>query len=739
MDNTIDSLLDTYLFETNTLLDQLDDLLLSAEKTQTLTEDEVNEIFRSMHTIKGSSAMLEFHSLMTIAHHIEDLFYYIRENGMDKLSDPNKKELFNLMFESTERLRSEIEKVENNEPLSDNIDSFVNEINSFLNKISGASSEAEEVSTETKTTPTTSEEISNSNLPGIEFLQSVNWSHLPYLIHIDFKPDIGMENLRAFLLVNTLHDNELDFQYYPSDVETNPATSQYIVDNGFYLAFEEETSASSAAELLANVPNVESFELTMTPTMEEGTFDLSALTAELSGLDQEDSKSADTTLTVQTEPQKLVSQNQEKHIDSKQDSSTTSPTKTKATKPSSTSSSSSSNNKSNLISVNLDKLDALMALVGEIVITESMVASSVENSELKLDSFLKASRQLRKLTDSLQDISMSLRMVPISGVFHKMNRIVRNMKQDLGKDTRLTIIGEDTEMDKTIVDAIGDPIMHIVRNSMDHGIEEHVEDRIAAGKNPQAEIILSAKHTGSEVIITISDDGQGMDTKKIMEKAKKNDLLVKPEEDYTQKEILSFLMMPGFSTNEEVTEYSGRGVGLDVVKKNVEAIGGTVTIASEFGKGSSTTLKIPLTLSIVNSMEVAVGNFIFAIPLSDICQSFKVRTQDIIYDENGNELIRYMNNFYPVVRLHQLYNIETDTTKLEDGIVILVESNEKQYCLFLDELHGVQQVVIKPLPSYLTKFDIKHHGISGCTILGNGDISLILDIAGLYYAADNTI
>lgn len=715
MDNMIDSLLDTYLFETNTLLEELDELLLNAEKSQTLTEDDVNAIFRSMHTIKGSSAMLEFHSLMTIAHRIEDLFFYIRENGMDTLSDNMKKELFNLMFESTEQLRTEIEKVENNEPLSDNIDDFVNQINGFLNKISGAETQSEEVATSNTTSNTKTNHI-DSDLPGIDFLEQQDWSAFPYLIHILFKEGTGMENLRAFLLVNTLKEHDLEFKYYPDDIESNSNSSEFIVDNGFYVAFTDENLASLAASLLVDIPNVESYEISMTPTMTEGTMDLANFTQD----------------TVQEEVKEMKKEEVPVVQETKPETSTKKP-------PASKGESQAPANKSSLISVNLDKLDSLMALVGEIVITESMVASSVEDDHLKLESFLKASRQLRKLTDSLQDIAMSLRMVPISGVFHKMSRIVRNMKQDLGKDTQLITIGEDTEMDKSIVDAIGDPIMHIVRNSMDHGIEEDVNDRLKLGKPAQAQIILSAKHTGSEVIITISDDGQGMDPDKILAKAKRNGLLTKPEEDYTQKEALALLMTPGFSTNEEVTEYSGRGVGLDVVKKNVEAIGGSVTLSSERGHGSTTTLKIPLTLSIVNSMEVAVGGSIFAIPLSDIRQSFKVKSQDIIYDENGNELIRCMDKFYPLVRLHQLYNIDTEITDLEEGIIILVESNETAYCLFLDELHGVQQVVIKPLPSYLTKYDIKRRGISGCTILGNGDISLILDIAGLYSAATNLI
>ena len=391
--------------------------------------------------------------------------------------------------------------------------------------------------------------------------------------------------------------------------------------------------------------------------------------------------------------------------------------------------------KQNLISVNLTKLDMLMAVVGEIVITESMVISSPELHGLKLDSFLKSARQLRKLTDDLQDIAMSLRMVPISGTFQKMNRIVRDMKQELNKDVRLTIEGENTEVDKSIVDNISDPIMHIVRNAMDHGIEKAADDRVRAGKNPQGEIVLAARHTGSEVIITITDDGRGIDPASVLAKARENGLLVKPEEEYSQKEILSLLMLPGFSTNKEVTEYSGRGVGMDVVKRNVEAIGGTVGISSEYGKGTCMTLRIPLTLAIVDGMEVSVGGTIFTIPISNIRKSFKALPEDIIYDSEGHELIRCMGDFYPLVRLHQLYGIDSAITGITEGLLMWVEASDKSYCLFIDELLGEQQVVVKPLPSYLNNFNIKNSGISGCTILGDGNISIILEISNVYQAA----
>ena len=392
--------------------------------------------------------------------------------------------------------------------------------------------------------------------------------------------------------------------------------------------------------------------------------------------------------------------------------------------------------KESLISVNLSKLDQLLAVVSEIVITESMVTSSPDLKGLRLDNFTKSARDLRKLTDDLQDVSMSLRMVPVSGTFQKMNRIVRDMSKKLGKRAKLTLIGEDTEVDKTIVDAIGDPIMHIVRNSMDHGLEEHEADRIAAGKDPVGEVILSARHTGSEVIIEIKDDGQGVDTQAVLNKAIRQGLAA-PDHEYSQKEILNFLMMPGFSTNTEVTEYSGRGVGMDVVKKNVADVGGTVTISSEWGKGMTTTLKIPLTMAIMDGMEVSVGQSMFTIPINSIQSSLKVTAADIIHDPAQGEMIKVRDNFYPIVRAKELFCMDEGYDNIEDGILMWVEAGEHSYCLFVDELMGEQQIVVKPLPNYINSFGIKNYGINGCSILGDGSISIILDVVNVYTAAHN--
>ncbi|WP_186802653.1 chemotaxis protein CheA [Lacrimispora celerecrescens] len=710
MDNGMDNMLDMYLFETNSLLEQLDELLIEAEKAGDFTVDDVNEIFRIMHTIKGSSAMMEFSSLMQIAHRIEDLFFFIRENGLDSLDSSHKSTLFDLMFRSTDMLRAEVSKVENNEPLSDNVDHLTQEINSFLKKISDDSptaaveknhSDHSSPKEAAQPAPVVSTPVSATSLDEIRLdVAECPEDLAAFFLRIFFDEGCGMENLRAFMLISALKESGLEFGYYPSDVETNSQSSGTIIEKGFFLTFQTREEADSAISQINNMNNIRSYELIENPR----------------------AKAAPST-------------------EKKNAAAVSAPSAGESTPAISSPAPGNAHqmpSKQNLISVNLAKLDNLVAIVGEIVITESMVTSSPDIQNLKnLDSFLKATRQLRKLTDDLQDIVMSLRMVPVSGVFQKMNRIVRDMKQKLKKDVRLTIIGENTEVDKSIVDSIGDPIMHIVRNSMDHGIEETAEERIAAGKDPQGELTLSASHTTNEVIITISDDGKGVNPAGVLAKAKKNGILTKPESEYSQKEILNLLLAPGFSTNEVVTEFSGRGVGMDVVKKNVENIGGTISISSELGKGMCTTLKIPLTMAIVDGMEISVGKSVFTIPIANIRQSFKVKNEEVIYDTEGNEIVRCMNQFYPIIRIHRLYNIETEITSIEDGILVWVESGDKSYCLFVDELLGEQQVVVKPLPVFLNSFNIKDSGISGCTILGDGSISIILDVLNLYAASQN--
>ena len=387
--------------------------------------------------------------------------------------------------------------------------------------------------------------------------------------------------------------------------------------------------------------------------------------------------------------------------------------------------------KHSLISVNLSKLDTLHDIVGEIITTESMVIANPDLEGLELESFSKAARQLRKLTDELQDTVMSIRMVPLAGVFQKMGRIVRDMKIKLNKEAELVLEGETTEVDKSIVDNLNDPLMHLVRNCMDHGIEDDINVRIAEGKPEKGTVKLSAKHSAGEVIITVSDDGAGINCEKVLEKAKESGLLTKPESEYTTKEIQNMILLPGFSTNDTVTEYSGRGVGMDVVRSNIEQCGGTLTVESEEGKGSSFIIRIPLTLAIVEGMKLKVGSTIFTVPISSIKESLMVANNQLLHDTKQGEMIMIRGVCYPILRLHEKFNMPTEVTKLEDGILLLVDVGGKNVCLFADKLIGEQPVVVKPFPKYLSQYNIKAEGLSGCTVMGDGTISLIIDVNNL--------
>ncbi|HCX62189.1 MAG TPA: chemotaxis protein CheA [Clostridiales bacterium] len=510
-----------------------------------------------------------------------------------------------------------------------------------------------------------------------------------YAIKIIFDDDIGMENIRAYLIINQLRETGIDFTYKPENVERISETSHDIIKDGFFVYVNDKESLNAAVRVVREALNVKNY------TVIEYTDE------------HEHAKEENTELKADSG---FVAEINKEIKNTKVDTS--------------------KHSKQSLITVNLTKLDKLVNIVGELVIAESMVSSDNEIKKLNLDSFTKSTRQMRKLTDELQDIVMSLRMVPVSGIFQKMKRIVRDMGKELSKEVELVLIGEDTEIDKTIVDGISDPIMHLVRNAMDHGIESE-DERIKLGKSRKGMIRLSASNTGGEIHITVEDDGKGFDYKKILAKAKAKDMLTKPEGEYTPKEIFQFIMQPGFSTNEAVTEYSGRGVGMDVVKSNVEKVGGTVVLDSKEGFGTIVTFKIPLTLTIVSGMQVVVGDSEFIIPIKNIQQSFKTSETEIIHNTDGREMILIREKCYPIVRINEYFGIKTEVANVEDGILILVESGDGSICLFVDSIIGEQQVVVKPLPTILNKNNLKETGISGCSILGDGSINLILDIGNI--------
>ena len=688
-------ILDMYIYETNTLLEQLESIVLDAEKENTFSQDNVNEIFRIMHTIKGSSAMMEFDTLAQVSHRIEDMFFLIREGTMSVVKDEDRPALFDVMLHSVDYFREEMEKVEAEQPLNKDVDSFLGNINSLIAKIKGE--EIPEAAAPKAPAPAAA--------PAAEAAPAVaqtseGSAEFPYGLRVFFDEGCGMENLRAFMLVTSVQGfcAEADFAYQPAGVENDSSLSETVIEHGFLLQFRSDADRARAVPVVMTAGSVHSYE-------EENYVPAPPPAPEHAAPAQEAAPAAQKAAPAPAAQTGAAQQHQ-------------------------------GGQKESLISVGLSKLDQLSAIVGEIVITEAMVTGSPDLKGLHLDAFSKSARQLRKLTDELQDVSMSLRMIPVSNTFQKMNRIVRDMCKKLNKQVKLTLVGENTEVDKTIVDSIGDPIMHMVRNSMDHGIEENVEDRIAAGKDPVGEILLSAQDTGSEVIIQISDDGAGVNDEAVLAKAIRNGI-ASPEVEYSHKEILNFLMAPGFSTNVQVTEFSGRGVGMDVVKSGVESLGGSVSISSEQGKGMTTIMRIPLTMAIMDGMEVSVGDSIFTIPINNIRSSIKTTEEAILHDSVNGEMVKMLDGYYPVIRAKDFYNLPGGAEKIDDGVLMWLESGDCSYCLFVDELLGEQQIVVKPLPAYVNNFDIKNFGITGCSILGDGNISIILDAGGLYAAARN--
>ena len=378
------------------------------------------------------------------------------------------------------------------------------------------------------------------------------------------------------------------------------------------------------------------------------------------------------------------------------------------------------------IRVDTSKLDKLFNLIGELIIAEAMVTHNSELEGLQLTSFHKASNNLSKITREIHEISMSIRMVPVEGLFTKMTRVVRDLCHKSNKKIDLNITGSDTEMDKNVIEELSDPLVHMLRNAIDHGIET-AENRIAAGKHEEGKITLSAHYEGNEIWIVVEDDGGGLNREKILARAAEKGMLTREPEKMTDNEVWQFIMEPGFSTADKVTDISGRGVGMDVVKKNIEKLRGRLEIYSSFGRGTRFIIRIPLTLAIIDGMVVQVGENKYAVPISEIVQSMKIQQEQIVHTEEMTEVIRVREEMIPIVRLHSAFKINTEMTGLTDGIIVIVQCNGKKYGLFVDHIIGSQQIVVKSMPEFMGRVN----GVMGCSIMARGEIGLILDVNGL--------
>ena len=382
---------------------------------------------------------------------------------------------------------------------------------------------------------------------------------------------------------------------------------------------------------------------------------------------------------------------------------------------------------SSSIRVDTAKIDTLINMVGELVITQSMLSLIGEHFEInKLDQLKSGLVQLERHTRELQESVMNIRMLPVSFVFSRFPRLVHDLSAKMGKKIELKLTGEQTEVDKTVIELISDPLVHLVRNSLDHGVEMP-DERIAAGKPETGTVELNAYHRGGNIVIEVCDDGRGLNKEILKAKAVEKGL-IEEAANMTDQQVYELIFMPGFSTAEQVSDVSGRGVGMDVVRRNIQSLGGNIEIKSELGKGSVIAIHLPLTLAILDGQSIAVGDETYIVPLVSIIESVNVNKNMLNRVVGKGETFRLRDEYLPIIRMHEIFSVNTNAaTKLEEGLVVVVEGQGIRCGLFVDDLRGQQQVVIKSLEANYRRVE----GVSGATILGDGSVALILDIPGL--------
>lgn len=708
-----EGMLDMFLFESGQLLEKLEGIVLEHKDEDCFDEASINEIFRIMHTIKGSSGIMMYTNITTISHKLEDVFYFLRESQPENV--PHE-ELTGYILDVSDFIQGELEKIQDgNEPDGDEKE-LVEQLDIFLKKIKGNT-----VPGAAKKSEPEKKEEDHPYIPSQQYyIPPVSTENSRfYRIKITYRPDTEMSNIRAYTAVYSLKEIAEDLLYTPDDIVTNEASGDIILRDGFLMLLQAQADKEDVRKLIDTSSGVERI-------------DIDECSAEEFLVGFEPSQAEGSILL--EKPQDGGNEGSDadkKEEEAKSDEPKPGDYVIKSKAPGKSKKIAKDQNqaaKQAFISVNVDKMDLLMDLIGELVIAEAVV---LQNPDLKvpgldLTNFQKAAAQLSKTTTELQDAIMAMRMMPLTNTFQKMNRIVFDASRKLGKDIDLEVFGENTEVDKNIIEHISDPLMHLIRNSVDHGIETR-EERQQTNKPPRGKITLEAKNEGGKVWIVVKDDGKGLNKHKIYEKACANGIVDRSIEAYTDREIYSFITLPGFSTKEKVTELSGRGVGMDVVVKNIQAIGGSLDIDSTEGEGSTMTLKIPLTLAIIDGIILSVSDSTFVVETGAVKEFVRVTDSMMVYEPEGDEYIMLRGTCLPVVRLNRKFHLEGGKEQVEDGIMAVLEHEEKQVCVFVDELVGEQEIVVKPIPSYIKKVS----GISGCTQLGDGSIALILDTGGL--------
>jgi len=655
-------------------LDTMEELLLSLNDGDADSEA-VNTIFRAAHSIKGGSATFGFTSVAEFTHILESLLDEMREGEREVTT-----EAITLLLQSVDCLREMLNALQANGECDSELAEELGNKFLAMNDEEPVSGEQPESNTDdTSTTKTTN---------------SDQWT-------IVFKPEShilcnGNEPLRMFRELSMMGDCQVEV--IQSSV---PKWGSFQAD---------ELLLSWTVQLKADVSKDDIIEVF------EWVIDECELTIE----QPDESNQASDNNENPTEDPLQINDEQPQQEQLAPEAVSKSTAVVKQAKPKKEVSRAASS-----IRVGIEKVDSLINLVGELVITQSMLSQVGNDFQIKQLETLKGGlSQLEQNTRELQESVMQIRMMPISFAFNRFPRMVRDMAMQLNKKIDLQIEGENTELDKTVMERIGDPLVHLVRNSLDHGIESP-EERLAKGKPETGTVKLNAFHQGGNILIEITDDGKGINTAKVFAKAVEKGL-ISVRDELSDQEIYNLLFEPGFSTAEQVTDVSGRGVGMDVVKKNINILGGSIDVFSEPDKGSTFSIRLPLTLAILDGQLIRVGEQIYVVPLMSVTESLQIKEEFISCVGGEMELYQLRDEYVPIIDVAEEFGFENETTEIEESLLVVVEGENQQIGLLVDELQAQQQVVIKSL-------DVNYkpiQGISGATILGDGRVALILDVVG---------
>lgn len=686
--------LEIFIDESNEHLQSLSDQLMILEK-EPENSDTINEIFRAAHSLKGMAGTMGYKRMQNLTHDMENVFSEVRNGNIKVTSD-----MCDVLFQCLDALENYVSNIQNTQDEgTDDNEPIIKALNSF---IGGNNEESKETQPQTAASAVTAGE-GTSELTFADFeMNAVNEALKKelgvYEIDVTVDENCILKAARAFLVFKNLegHCDVIKSEPSTQDIEDEK------FDKKFTIVVVSKESMEDISGIIRNVSEIKSAEA-------------KAITTPFP--ESEETESKEEAKKEQTEVSEAPSSKEAKKEETKKPSMLTQAKKAAAA---------NSKAVSHTVRVDIDKLDVLMNLVSELIIAKNgLVSASISDDGETASNNQKFTEQieyLERVTTNLHESVMKVRMMPIEGVISKFPRMIRDLNKKLNKKMELYITGEETELDRTVLDEIGDPIMHLLRNSADHGLES-AEVRAERGKPEVGSIYLNAFQEGNNVVIEVADDGNGIDVEKVKSKAVEKGTLTQEQADaLTEKEAIDLLFKPSFSTSDKITDVSGRGVGLDVVKSKIEALGGDVEVKTKYGEGSTFSIRLPLTLAIIQALMVKLGDEKYAISLGSIETIEDVPVGDIKY-VHAKEVINLRGSVIPLIRLRDILDVPGEAEETDTIIVVIVRKGDKLAGLVVDSLIGQMEIVIKSLGKYINI----NRMISGATILGDGSVALIID------------